>query len=265
MTPKTLVVPLDGSELAERAVHVAAPLVDRLGAEVVLLSTTYGDPRARHDYLEHVATLADGRDFDKIVAADIEPADLIARALGELPEPMVCMTTHGRGRLRWAVAGSVAEQVIRSATEPLLLVGPRGEETWSRSARRVVVCVDGSDAGRVATRHACEWAKALDLEVHLVFATHPLDVEGTEHPSQVFGPSEEIVREEGLEVHRAQLFRSSFVGGALADFAEEPPATLMVMAAHHHSGLARAVLGSTTMSVLNVSSCPVLVIPPGES
>ena len=65
-------------------------------------------------------------------------------------------------------------------------------------------------------------------------------------------------------MHRNQLFRSSFIGGALADFAEEPAATLMVMAAHRHRGLARAALGSTTMAVLNVASCPVLVIPPGE-
>ncbi len=72
----------------------------------------------------------------------------------------------------------------------------------------------------------------------------------------MFAPSEEIVRAAGLDAHRAQLFRSSFVGGVLADFAEEPPATMMVMAAHRHSELARAALGSTTMSVLNV-----LVVP----
>ena len=273
MIPKTILVPLDGSDLAERSVPIAASLAERLGATVALVSATYGNERATRDYLDHVATLANRRDFDqanrrdfdKIVAADIEPADVILNSARELPDPIICMTTHGRGRLRWAVAGSVAEEVIQRATGPLLLVGPRGEETWSRPARRVVVCVDGTDAGRAATRHACEWATALGLEVQLVFATHPLDVEDSEHPEKVFAPSEEIVRASGLEAHRTQLFRSSFVGGALADFAEDPPATLMVMAAHHHSALARAALGSTTMSVLNVSSCPVLVVPPGET
>jgi nucleotide-binding universal stress UspA family protein len=153
--------------------------------------------------------------------------------------------------------------VIERATEPLLLVGPRGEDTWSRAARRLVVCIDGTVSSLAATRHACEWAQTLGLEVQLVFATHPLDVEDTEHPDEIFAPYAEIVRAAGLEVHRNQLFRSAFIGGALADFAEDPPATLIVMAAHHHSVLARAALGSTTMSVLNVSSCPVLVVPPG--
>ncbi len=265
MIPQTILVPLDGSDLAEHSVPIATALADRLGATVVLLSATYGDERATRDYLDHVATVANRSDFDKIVAADIEPAEMIFNSARELPGPIVCMTTHGRGRLRWAVAGSVAEEVIQRATEPLLLIGPRGEETWSQPARRIVVCIDGSHASGSATRHACEWAKALDLEVHLVLATHPLDVEATEHPDAVFGPDEEIVRASGLAVHRTQLFRSSLIGGALVDFAEDPPATLMVMAAHHHSALSRAALGSTTMSVLNVSSCPVLVVPPSES
>ena len=264
MIPKTIVVPLDESELAERAVHVAVPLAHRLGADVVLTSATFGDERARHDYLEHVATIADEVTFEEIVDPDVDASAAIARTVLESPDAMVCMTTHGRGRLRWAAAGSVAEEVIRDSSSPLLLVGPRGEPTLDRVAHRVVVCVDGSLSGRVATRHSCEWAKALDLDVHLVLATHPRDVEGSEHPGVVFGPYEDIVRDAGLPVRRHQLFRSSFIGGALADFAEDPAATLMVMAAHRHGPVARAVLGSTTMAVLNVTSCPVLVVPPGE-
>ncbi len=264
MIPKTIVVPLDGSELAERAVPVATPLAHHLGADVVLTSATYGDTRARSSYLDHVAVLSGDDGIERVVIADTEAVDAIEQTVGARPGAMVCMTTHGRGRLRWAVTGSVAEDVIRASTEPILLVGPRGEPSWSRPARRVVACVDGTEAGRAATRQACAWAHALDLQVHLVFATHPLDVESTEHPETIFEPFAEIVRAEGLAVHAEQLFRSSFLGGALADFAEEPPATLIVMAAHRHTGLARAVLGSTIMAVLNVASCPVLVVPAVE-
>ncbi|MGZ4734639.1 MAG: universal stress protein [Acidimicrobiia bacterium] len=263
--PKTIVVPLDGSSRAEGAVRVAAPLAQALGADVVLVATPWtGDPRAPRAYLEGVAAETPQVPLQTMVV-EADAADAIRQTADERPAAMVCMTTHGRGRLRWAVAGSVAEEVIRASTGPLMLVGPRGEPSWSRPARRLVVCVDGTDAARIATHHACEWAKALDLEVHIVLATHPLDVASTEHPEVVFAPYEQIVAAEGLQVNSHQLFRSSFLGGALADFAEEPPATLMVMAAHAHTGIGRVVLGSTTMAVLNVASCPVLVIPPGES
>ncbi len=265
MMPKTLIVPLDGSPRSERAVSVAVPLARELGSDVVLLATPWErDPRAPRIYLDSVAAEAQLDGLEPLVV-DAPAADAILRAAQSRPAALVCMTTHGRGRLRWAVAGSVAEEVIRGSADPLLLVGPRGEQTWSRPARRIVVCVDGSPTSRVETTHVCEWATELDLEVHLVCATHPLDVEGTEHPDAIFGPLEEIVRDQGLAVHRNQLFRSSFLAGALVDFAEEPPATLIVMAAHRHGGLSRATLGSTTMAVLNVASCPVLVVPPGAA
>lgn len=262
MIPKTIVVPLDGSRLAERAVQVAAPLSARLGTNVVLARATYGDVRAAGSYLDYVAAVSGELEFDTVVVSDVNAADAIGATVRDRPDSMVCMTTHGGGRMRWATAGSVAEQVIRDSTQPLLLIGPRGEPAWTQPAQRIVVCVDGSSAGELAVRHACEWAQALELEIALVIATHPLDVEATEHPETVFGPLEKIVRDEGIAFHCEQIFRSSFIAGALVDFAEAPAATLIVMAAHHHRALARLALGSTTMGVLNCAPCPVLVIPP---
>ena len=208
--------------------------------------------------------IADDVTFEEIVDPDVDAPAAIARTVLENPDAMVCMTTHGRGRLRWAAAGSVAEEVIRDSSSPLLLVGPRGEPTLDRVAHRVVVCVDGSESGRVATRHACEWAKALDLDVHLVFATHPLDVEDSEHPDVVFGPYEDIVRARACPCAAISSSGARSSGAHSPTSRKIPAATLMVMAAHRHGPVARAVLGSTTMAVLNVTSCPVLVVPPGE-
>lgn len=262
MIPQTIVVPLDGSPLAERAVRVAAPLAERIGASIVLTSTTYGDSRARRSYLDYVAALAGGSEFDVTVSEDLDAAEAIARTVAERPGAMLCMTTHGAGRLRFAVAGSVAEKLIRASSQPLLLVGPRGEPNWTAATKRIVVCVDGSPVGEDAVRHACEWAKLLGLEITIVFVTHPRDVEGTAHPEKVFEQLEKVVRDEGIPVHAEQLFRSAFVAGALADFAEDAAATMLVMAAGRHGRLARVALGSTTMGVLDSSPCPVLVVPP---
>jgi nucleotide-binding universal stress UspA family protein len=77
----------------------------------------------------------------------------------------------------------------------------------------------------------------------------------------VLDPLTEIARAEGVTVHVESL-RSSYAAGTLVDFAEDPPATLMVMASHARTGVARAALGSVTMGVLNVAPCPVLVVPP---
>lgn len=262
MVPKTIVVPLDGSPLAEQAVRIATPLAHRLGANVVLVtSTSDGDAEASRSYLEGVVTLFGDNEFERVVVADCRAADAIQQTASIRPASMVCMTTHGRGRLRWAVAGSVAEAVIRESSEPLLLVGPRGEPSWSLPTGRIVVCADGSIVGPAATREACEWAKALGLAISIVFVSHPLDVTDAVLPEAVFEPLEEIVRAEGVPVHK-DLIRSSFVAGSLTDLADEPETTMLVMAAHRHSSVARVALGSVTMGVLNSASCPVLVIPP---
>src|SRR4249920_746231 len=110
MVPKTIVVPLDGSPVAERALRIATPLAHRLDADVVLVtSTSDGNAEASRSYLEGVVTLFGDGELEPVVVADCRAADAIQQTASMRPESMVCMTTHGRGRLRWAVAGSVAE------------------------------------------------------------------------------------------------------------------------------------------------------------
>jgi nucleotide-binding universal stress UspA family protein len=264
MVPKRIVVPLDGSPLAETAARIALPLADRIGAAVVLLTATEDDdPEASRSYLDGFAALVGESRIERVIATDSKAVDAIEQTVSAQPDSIICMTTHGRGRLRWAVAGSVAEEVIRDSAGPMLLVGPRGEPTWSHPKGRVLVCIDGTDAGEAATRQACDWASTLDLDVGLVFVGHPLDVEDAVHSDHLFAPLEEIVRTAGLPVRR-HLVRSSFVAGVLTDLADEPETTMLVMAAHRHSEVARVALGSVVMGVLNSSSCPVLVIPPGQ-
>ncbi len=201
MIPKTIVVPLDGSPLAERAVGVATPLASEVGADVVLMTTPwYGDRSSPHSYLESVVAQRGDAPFDAVVATNPSAASAIIDIADEHPESIVCMTTHGRGRLRWAVLGSVTESTVRESKQPLLLIGPRGEPTWSRPGRKVVACVDGAASDHTTIAAACEWAKALGLGVVLAFVSHPLDVEEAEHPETLFAPLTELVRAEGLPV-----------------------------------------------------------------
>jgi nucleotide-binding universal stress UspA family protein len=261
--PHTIIVPLDGSEFSERAVPVATELAAQLHAEVILARTTYGDVRYATSYLNHLAQLAGDESIEVLVLADFDTPRAIALAVQGRRSPIICMTTHGRGRLRWTLQGSVAEEVITQSAEPVLLVGPNAESAWNRTERRVIVCVDGTTADGAAVSTACEWAKALDLEVHIVCGFHPLDL-AADHPESVFGPLEDIAHAAGLRVQVHQIFQSSFMAGALVDLAKDEKATLLVMGAHHKGAVARIALGSTTMAAVHLAPCPVLVMPPDE-
>jgi nucleotide-binding universal stress UspA family protein len=263
MIPKTLVVPLDGSAFAQRALPVAVPLAGRLGAGLLLMSTPVDeDPEAARRYLDAVAAFAADVPVDVCVVADVAPADAISQVANDGPDRMVCMTTHGRGRFRWAALGSVAEAVVRDATRPVLLVGPHGQlPSPDGFTDHVVLCVDGSPSATNALGPACEWAHALRGDLTLTYVAHPLDVQDAVHPEELIGPLEERVRAESIPLH-TRIARGSYVVGALLDVAAEPPATLVVMAAHARTGLARVALGSVTMGVVNSAPCPVLVVPP---
>jgi nucleotide-binding universal stress UspA family protein len=196
------------------------------------------------------------------VVPEAPAADAIGQVANDGPDRMVCMTTHGRGRFRWAALGSVAEAVVRDASRPVLLVGPHSVlPSPDGFTDHVVLCVDGSPTAAVALGPACEWADALHGDLTLTYVAHPLDVQDAVHPEALLGPLEERVRAEGIPLH-TRIARGSYVVGALLDVAAEPPATLVVMAAHARTGLARVALGSVTMGVVNSAPCPVLVVPP---
>ena len=260
--PRTIVVPLDGSKLAERALPITGTLAERLGSDVVLVSAPWDEDRdAAERYVQQVAAETSARVLETVVADDQPPVDAILAAVRDGPDRTVCMTTHGRGRFRWAMLGSVAEGVVSHSPEPVVLAGPRGRPEALRGSGRMVICVDGSTTSETIIPHACEWANAMHLDVEVAFVVHPLDVEDAEHPDAVLGPVADRVANEGLTAHPV-LLRSTYPAGALIDLAESSPASLLAMTTHTRRGIARAVLGSVTMGVVNSSPCPVLVTRP---
>ena len=70
MTPKTLVVPLDGSEYAERALPVAEAIAERIGGNLLLVSAQYQGPLEPRAYLEERAALRDRCPVDVVRTKD---------------------------------------------------------------------------------------------------------------------------------------------------------------------------------------------------
>jgi nucleotide-binding universal stress UspA family protein len=144
---RRILVPLDGSELAERALPYATDLARQLGATLTLLrvvnsleltaaqsfssylpaevyDAAFEDARrAAREYLEVVASRlsAEGLQVDWVVRTG-DPAGEVIEHGREGHADLVVMSTHGRSGLgRW-VYGSVADRVLRGGTIPVLLV-----------------------------------------------------------------------------------------------------------------------------------------------
>ena len=141
MNVKTILIPLDGSRLAELALAPAVELARDRGAKLVLLRaaeahTTVADPteaqvtvvREAEEYLTALRArmLAGG-------AAEVEtsvwygpPAGAIVEAATTQKVDLIVMSTHGRSGLGRLILGSVAETVLRGTTIPILVVRNEG-------------------------------------------------------------------------------------------------------------------------------------------
>jgi nucleotide-binding universal stress UspA family protein len=120
----------------------------------------------------------------------------------------------------------------------------------------MLIGIDGSTDTPSVLPTAIDWARDLDLDVHLATAIHPLD---TAPPDPVLGVIAGKVEAEGLRV-QTTVVRSSYPAGALAYLAESLDIGLIAMNSHGRSGVARVALGSVTMGVVGMARCPVLVV-----
>ncbi len=106
-----VVVP--GADPAPRALETRDQALDRARAE-------------RSDYLHDAAgRCLDGLDPEVHVEFSEHPASAIVERAAALAVDFIAMGTHGRSGIRHVLMGSVAEQVLRESSVPVLVVGPR--------------------------------------------------------------------------------------------------------------------------------------------
>jgi nucleotide-binding universal stress UspA family protein len=271
-----IVVPLDGSAFAERALPVAAQLAGRLRVDIHLLSVV------RHrDEVEQREALLDavelpGHRLHRLVLIDDDPAAAIHEALHRIPDGVCCMASHGRGRSA-ALLGSVATELLARQRDPLVLVGPMIGDltTWiDPDGFRVgiVTCVDDSPdlAGLMPT--ALAWCDLLDQSALLVTVAEPVPPPLDDRPERRrFGPPGDVadfleflaapLRAQGHEVGTHVVWDPVSPASGLRDFLREHPTPLVIAGSHGRTGLARVVLGSVAAAIVHQSPAPVLIVP----
>ena len=207
-------MPLDGSSFAERALPVASALAERLDVGLVLVTAPWEqDPDDASDYLQQIETKTPTRIVETIVDYDRVPIEAITDAARADPDRVVCMATHGRGRFRWAVIGSVAETVVSRSADPVVLVGPRCSAESLRAPRRIVICLDRSPESHSSIPRAIDWAKALHLDIEVALVIHPSDEEDEAYQDVPLGLLADRIADEGVSAYPV-LLRNAHPAGA---------------------------------------------------
>lgn len=171
---RTMLVPLDGSKLAEVVFTYARELAGRLNIDLVFLHVSPSDetellPMYR-TYVEHCAQLVSQQSQEiqrklgqnkKKVSARGEvvtgyPAEEILRYAEENSVDLIMLASHGRSGIRRWILGSVTEKVLRASKVPVWLVpADISEEVVydQRSSRTILTPLDGSELAESVLPH----------------------------------------------------------------------------------------------------------------
>lgn len=182
---RRLLVPLDGSDLAEAALAEAVCLAGPLGAGITLLHIIEAHaPHAVHDH-HHLTQVQEAHEYLDQVAAKLpgtipvekhvhenkvqDVAQSIVEHVEELAPDLVVMCTHGKADLKRLLYGSLAQQVVASGVVPVLLA-PQGHTfgLGPSGARTVLMPLDGEKAHEEGIPLVVHLTRALGARLHLL-------------------------------------------------------------------------------------------------
>lgn len=281
---RTILVPLDRSELSERALGPARQLAHSMNASLVLLHIL---PDQDPSFIIHSDLIASGDEYLNGIAAGLRTHDVhvvtqvrvgaaaacIVDQAALWHSSLIVMSTHGHGGLSLLIHGSVAEHVVQASPVPVLLVPARGEKLPTLHGDTVTVAVDGSIFAEMALAYAVELARELTLSIVIVSAVSwpMLPVESAVTSASMLESTltearayvdrlVESVRRVGVDARGVVTVAQPAT--LILETAEAANAAAIVMATHGRSGLARMAFGSVAMAVLSQTTRPLLLTRP---
>lgn len=135
---RRIMVPLDGSQYAEKALPLAQELALEWGAQLVLvrvmtIAGTLGAPTVDYYAVQYETEMAEAGDYLKTVAATLKGAvttktcagavvDRLAEVIDTMKITDVVMASHGRTGLSRVILGSVADSLIHRVHVPIVVI-----------------------------------------------------------------------------------------------------------------------------------------------
>ncbi|HVX31379.1 MAG TPA: universal stress protein [Nitrolancea sp.] len=293
-----VLIPLDGSHLAETVLPAAFVIAQRCGATVTLLHVLeHNAPERVHGeqhlsntqaagaYLNDVAQRyqVEGVQTERHVHENPEHdvARSIAAHAAELQVDLIALTTHGSGGLRGFLFGSIAQQTLRHTTRPVLLVRPEVRDGKRANYRTILVPLDGTPQASTALPLAEMLAIVGNARLHLIRVVPTVGtIPSTSGSSAAatFSPSaaaallniEEQEAANALAAQRDALsdtltvtleVRRGEVVDELQAAVERADADLVVMSTHGRAGLEGLWTGSVASKLIGRLTRPVILVP----
>ena len=298
-----VLVPLDGSSLAEQALGPAASIARATHAALDLVMVH--QPMAFADFVD-AAWQANPSNGERAYMASTAKklaegsaitvsgtvvrglaSEMIRERASAVGADLIVMTSHGRTGLSRTWLGSVAHEILRGSPAPILMLRPIETKKPRRFAekpfKKILVTLDGSSLAESILEPAIELARAFDARLILLRVVEPVPLVIPE----VTLPTSALPRDESATaalVDRATKELADVAGriveGGLArveshvvvaervvkgilEFASGVSPSVIAMSTHGR-GASRLFLGSVADKVLRASNVPMLIRRPSS-
>lgn len=291
-----ILVPVDGSPMAEQALGQAAAIARAFNAEIHLLrvqepetgtggisdSVSWRLRRAEVEaYLARLAQrLRESGNRAVTTLTEGRAAEEVLKAVRERAADLIVLSSHGSGGQSRFHLGSNAQKVIAEAGVSVLIVRAseeRGAGPAEALHERILVPFDGSQRAQWALGMASVIGRALQSEIVVAHIVDTRELQGqaptapeerelarrlAEQDRQMatdyLGQMKQVLGGSGIEV-RTLLLDSPNVAEALRRLAEDEQVSLVAMSAHGASGAAPWPYGSVVDRLIAHGTTPLLV------
>ena len=226
----SVIVPVEGTPSSLRTVPIAMTLARQIGAPVVVVRVVASDEEVAPATLQMRALLApttDGVSLEVLVG-DSVGTELLG-FVHRQDSPLVVMATYARTAVGELLLGSVADEIVRHAEVPVVMIGPNVEPLPDGERyEELIACVDDTTLRR---------------RLAPVVANSTTDLAMVATMFEVDAPAEHSVH-------------------AVLDFASRRRAPILAVATRGRPPAERLLESSTAIALIRSATCPVLVIGP---
>jgi nucleotide-binding universal stress UspA family protein len=302
---RTIVVPSDGSDFAERALPLAIGTARRTSAPLEIVRVHEpppppitpdvllpGDALQRWDEAirdaerESLAKLRQrvrertGLDPETVLAYGPVEEALLER-IAAAADPLVVISSHGRGGLARAWLGSVADGLVRRVRAPVIVVRPDEppvDFAVAPRVRRILVTLDGSSTAERVLGAVVDVARAWEAGVTLLLVLYPLWMSDRkeeaalaatasvsairEAAANYLGGVAEELRRNGVPAE-IEIIVDASTASAILNYAALHDIDMLALATHGRGGAARVYMGSVADKVWRGAAKPVMLVNAG--
>jgi len=295
---KNLLVPLDGSQLAESVIPVAVSLALKLSSHVTLLHIIEQDAPSEVHNDRHLTSVEEAQAYlDQIQNASFKPLSIpvdihvhedpeanvsrsiIEHASDEFKPDLIILCSHGKSGIRNLLFGNIAQQVLAASGIPVLVIKP-GDSPTRFDLQQILLPLDNESNHEQALPYAEALSRAYHAHLTLLCVVPTLGTDSGPHAaagallpgtaSAYLEMAEEIANEHFdrhvKDLHSSGIEASSQVsrGDPAATITEQAitlHSDLIIFGTHGHAGLGAFWKRSVAATVAAKTQIPLLLIP----